>query len=255
MQGGSRNLDLSKKFEIFNKKILDWVIQYNSNCNATGEESPFPLLATCQGIELLYALLYKDTSVLDKFDSWNLFIPMHPNQNILNKNNFKTFKTFSNFTDLDFEILISQPSTVHLHNYGIRRDIDSHKKMAEEYQGIVNLEILTSAWDRNGKEFIGSVEERKLNIFGSIFHPEQMPYNYCLSIHENLYCTESYSVNSKLEKAFVDLCLKNKNKIQQEELDKLGVIKNSSRLNYIKCKTSEKDYEYDFLIFKDQNNK
>jgi hypothetical protein len=242
MQGGSRNLNLSKPFEEMNKYVLDYVINHNLKY---GNENPFPLLCTCQGIELLYALLYKNVEILSKFKSWNYFIPMK----IMDDQLIKKSKFFHLFNEEDFNIFTSKPSTVHLHNYGI--DLDYHKKfsLSKEYQNLVDLQILTYAQDREGKSFVGNVEDSRLNIFASIFHPEQMPYNYCLEAHPEVYNSESARINIKLEKAFVEISKLSKNRINEKEAEKFKIIKDSKRLNFIVSKMSEEDYEYEFMLF------
>lgn len=242
MQGGSRNLDLSKPYEDLNKYIIDFVINHNLKY---GNENPFPLLCTCQGIELLYAILYKNVEILSKFKSWNYFIPMQ----IVDDQLIRRSKFFHLFEEEDYNIFTTKPCTVHLHNFGIDLDYQKNFKLSDEYQNVVNLEILTYAQDRQGKSFIGNSEDSRLNIFASIFHPEQMPYNYCLETSPEVFNSESSRVNIKLEKAFVEISKLSKNRINDKEAERFKIIKHSKRLEFIVKKMSEEDYEYEFLIF------
>jgi len=218
-QGGGRNLNLNRHFEKLNKYILDFCIRKN-----TKENKIFPLWGTCQGIELFYSLIYGTVDVLERNSAWKYYIPMKFDQSI------HSSKMFKEFSEEDFNTLENKPSTVHIHNLGMFTDINEKFPLADDYKGVVDLEVTTWANDKNGKEFIGSCEDKRNNIFMTIFHPELLPYDYELST-ENVYSDESVRVSSKLALGFVNLCKMNDHRFSSiEEMREYGLIENTNRM-------------------------
>lgn len=240
MQGGSRTINLCKPFEKMNKFILDYVIKTNSI-----DKKVFPLWGTCQGIELLYAILHDDLNVNTKFNSWKHYIPMEYNDNII-----RNSKMFKYFTDEDFKVYSTTPCTIHLHNYGIYIKYDNNIHFAKEYKESVHLEVTSYAKDRDGKEFIGTCEDKRNNIYACIFHPEDLPFNYGLSVHDDVFLEEGVRVSNLLAKGFIETAKMNTNRFESiEDLRKYEFVEFSNRITYKHYQPAEEDYDYEVIIF------
>jgi len=138
-------------------------------------------------------------------------------------------KMFKEFNEEDFNILGNKPSTVHLHTLGMSTDINKKFSFTDEYKGVVDLEVTTWAKDRDEREFIGTCEDKRNNIFMTIFHPEMMPYEYGLSTTE-VWSDESTRVSGKIASGFVNLCKMNDHTFSSiDEMRKFGLIENTNR--------------------------
>lgn len=242
MQGGSRDFVIGGTFEAFNKYIFDKVIEINQSGKI------FPLWATCQGFELIYYLLYNDLSILQNFDSWKYFIPME-----LNQDNIKDSNMYACFTEQDFIDYTTKPTTVHLHNYGVDYEIPSNFKLTEQYKGVVNLVTTSYAADRKGKRFIGTSEDKKLNLFLVIFHPENLPYNYALKDLTDIYHDKAFNISLKLGQAFIERAKLNGNQLSEEEKKELFLIHDSENHSYEWFDIPD-DYNYKIVKYLKQNN-
>jgi gamma-glutamyl hydrolase len=159
-QGGDRDLILGNRWENNALYILEKIKEINDG----GKH--LPLWAACQGQELLFSLIANTTSVLEKFDAWNIPLPLE----LLT--NTRSSKMFSLFSEEDFNNVSTQPITAHFHNLGT-----SVEKFLE-YENLSSFfKITTLGSDRQGKEFIATFEAIKYPIYGPQFHPEKVPYD------------------------------------------------------------------------------
>lgn len=206
-QGGMINLTIGSEFVKFNEKVLQKII----NLNKKGEY--FPLWLTCQGFELIHIILTKDDNCLNNFNSWDDITPLQFDEEAI-----RNTKMFTFFDKNDFLNLRSKNTTVHYHNYGVNTSLyEKHKILSDMFK------ITTFGRDRDGKKYIASIEGLEYPIFGTQFHPEELPYSDSLN-KEGVSPSESIKISQLFGLSFVEEARKSKNKMNEEELKKWKFI-------------------------------
>lgn len=158
--GGSRDLKLSSVWEQNAAYILNKTITMNE------QGIYFPLWGTCQGFELLHAILADDTVILTDYDAFNYAMSA-----ILNENT-RTAKMFSFFSEEDFGNFEKKNTSAHFHNLGV--DPDDYDK----YPRLKSFFKITSlGTDLDGKVFVNTVESPKYPVYAVQFHPEKIAFD------------------------------------------------------------------------------
>lgn len=207
-QGGSRDLRLSSPFEKQSEIIIN-----------IARENKIPVWFTCQGFELLHAILTKNTDSLVSSDAWDLLLPATFTSSAKQSRMFKYFST----EDFDF-----YTKNAHFQNYHhLRIDPSLYVKYP-----LLNQFIITSLGkDLNGNIFVNSIESRDFNkskFFAVQFHPEKHSY---VKSTPNLGTLEGILMTSKLAASFLDEILKtiSSNVLSAEDEAKFGVFLVSDR--------------------------
>jgi gamma-glutamyl hydrolase len=142
--------------------IFDRTIQAND------EKDVMPLWGTCLGFEwLLIAAAQGDVDILDppdggQMDAYNISLPLEFTSLA------KTSKLFSHASNEIFEILSQENVTMNNHHYGI---FPEHFAATEALSSF--YDILSLNKDRQGVEFVSTMEAKKYPIFGTQWHPEK----------------------------------------------------------------------------------
>ena len=142
------------------QRIFDNIVQFNENGDF------MPLWGTCMGFQWLLISASRDQNILDpksgQMDSYNYSIPL----------DFTTeaapSKLFTHAPQYIYKILETKNVTMNNHHYGIWTD---HFKSTESLSSFFN--VLSTNVDRNGDEFVSTIEAYKYPIFGSQWHPEK----------------------------------------------------------------------------------
>ncbi len=161
LQGGDRDLNEKGLFE----KNLDNLLEL-------AKKHKKPVFFTCQGFEYLFfnlAMKDKKPNPLSNFNSWEVLLPAKIED-------VKNSEMFKYFTEKDLEDISNtkEPAFIHYHNLGIKTDL-----YRESFSD--KLKMTTIGLDKDGKEFVNSVESKDFNeskFFAVQFHPEKANYNY-----------------------------------------------------------------------------
>ena len=160
-QGGGRNLNLTAPWEKLARNILNKVITENLRGNF------IPLWGTCQGFELIHALIAGNTSVLTNFDAYNIATPL-----IFEDKELKESRMFKFFNDKDLISLKSQNTTAQFHHLGVS------SKAYDTFQILNNyFRITSSSKGLDDNLSIATIEAKHLPIYSVQFHPEKLPYD------------------------------------------------------------------------------
>ena len=160
-QGGGRDFDLNAPWEKLASKILNKVMQENL------EGKFIPLWGTCMGFELIHVLVAGNTSVLTKFDSYNIETPLTFDDQIL-----KTSRMFKFFSDQDIVSLKTINSTAQFHHLGVAKEsYDTFPSLRSYF----NITSFGKGIDE--KLSIATVEAKNFPIYAVQFHPEKLPYD------------------------------------------------------------------------------
>ena len=221
--GGGRDFNLSCQWEKQAKHIIK-----------RAKETGLPIWGTCQGFQLIIALIAEDAGIIKKEYSHDFTVDK------LNESSFNNDSLiFSLFENKSLDVLFNNKSILFDHNFGLsRNDYDNNKALKNE------LTITSYANDNKGKEFANTFESKNKNIFGSQFHPETMPYirreNSKFKNEDNV-----LRMNVLIGNFIVDLCRKNKNRFNKEDRGKYDFINlYENNTNYWKYDNDSNGYYF-----------
>lgn len=125
-----------------------------------------PLWGTCMGFQWLLISASRDVDILDpksgQFDAYNYSIPLDFTENAA------TSKFLKDAPDGVYEILATENVTMNNHHYGIYTE---HFLETESLTSFFNM--LSTNEDREGVEFVSTIEAYKYPIYGTQWHPEK----------------------------------------------------------------------------------
>lgn len=142
---------------------------YKKVLNANDHGDYFPLWGTCQGFQLLNILTSDDWGILDRyaFNSENLSLPLDLYEG------WEASRIFGSAPAKIMKILSTENVTENLHHDGIPpASFLNTSSLTSFYQ------ILSTNKDRNGKEFISSMEAFHYPIYGVQWHPERPQFEW-----------------------------------------------------------------------------
>jgi gamma-glutamyl hydrolase len=224
MLGGDRNLNLSHRFE----KTAAYIIK--KSIEAYKQGNPIPIWGTCQGFELIQSIVM-GTLDLRTFDSENYPTPVRiekPNASILKF-----------FTAHDLEAAQSENIFAEFHHFGIERS------QYEQYQELEEVfDIVATANDRQGKEYIAIIEGKRAPIYGVQFHPEMIGTNRNVDFNVPT-GTNATRISENLANFFVDEARKNRNSF---------VTVDKSKYNFIDSFKDQVHYDSGFYFYEYKND-
>lgn len=203
--GGLTWLWLDAPYVVTARKLYNWAIEAND----AGDF--FPIHGTCLGHQLLHILLTnadRDT-VLIETDSVQ-------NANILNFTKAAADSMY--FADMDPALLekVASPKyniAYENHEMGVP---PAHYEQWPELKEWYN--ILSTTRDRNGVEYISTVEGKMYPFFGTQWHPEKPPFEF--SDRHIPHMKPAIHVSQHLADTFVDIARLSQHKVDPEvELD------------------------------------
>eukprot|EP00003_Mantamonas_plastica_P024915 TRINITY_DN4762_c0_g1_i1.p1 TRINITY_DN4762_c0_g1~~TRINITY_DN4762_c0_g1_i1.p1 ORF type:complete len:378 (+),score=134.15 TRINITY_DN4762_c0_g1_i1:129-1136(+) len=154
--GGGADLSANSTFRNTATLLYNLAIEANKN----GQH--FPIWGTCLGFQTLNVITANNISVLSGFDSENITLPLDFTSDPSKSRMF-------GFAGQEIvKILGSQPVTMNNHHSGVtpeRFNSDPH------LSSFFNL--LSTNKDREGKEFVSSIEGKEFPIYGTQWHPEK----------------------------------------------------------------------------------
>jgi gamma-glutamyl hydrolase len=157
MLGGDRNLNLNNPFE----KTAAYLLKKSIESYRQG--NPIPIWGTCQGFELIQSIVMGNLD-LRVFDSENYPSPIR-----IEKADARILRFFSKE---DLTAAETMDIFAEFHHFGIER---------EQFQQYASLggvfDIVATARDRQGKEYVSIIEGKRVPIYGTQFHPEMVGTN------------------------------------------------------------------------------
>lgn len=197
--GGSRFLHLDGQYERIVQIIINKIIEYKDKMNIH-----LPLWGTCQGFELLHVIFAKTHSVLSDFNSEEIKLPLK-----FDPSTIKSTRMFKEFSDQNLSDLANKDVTAHFHYLGVKPE--DYKT----YPILNELFLATSTgFDRDGKEFIATIEGRRYPFYATQFHPEDVAFTevYSEGIPESI---EAVRISQQFINFFLSELNMNDNKIDE----------------------------------------
>lgn len=144
---------------------------YDNTVAANAAGDFMPLWGTCMGFQWLLICQSRDQNILDpksgQMDSYNYSIPLDFTSAA------PPSRMFSNAPDRIIDILANENVTMNNHHYGIWTD---HFESTSSLSSFFN--VLSTNKDRNGDEFVSTMEAFKYPIYGSQWHPEKNSFEW-----------------------------------------------------------------------------
>jgi len=140
---------------------------FNLTIQANDKGDYFPLQAHCLGFEMLQLIVSKNNSVLGKYESENISLPL------MFAAQFKNSRLFGSLSDRLAKIFSTEPVTVNNHLYGVGPNEYSDNPSLPQF-----FDILSTNIDFQNKEFISTIEGKKYPIYGLQWHPEKNPFEW-----------------------------------------------------------------------------
>ena len=205
--GGGVNLNTSGYAEI-GKRIVDLAkVAYDDG-------DYFPIWATCLGFEFLTTVISGDLNILSPTDSENLPLPLNFAQD------YRKSKMFSNIENSIAQFLNTNPTTMNNHKYSLLfSKFQTNPKLKSFFK------VLSTSKDRNGLDFVSTMEGIRYPMFATQWHPEKNSFEWTLTEdipHEEM----SIKVTQYMSNFFVNQARLNQHRFASPEEESAALIYN-----------------------------
>jgi gamma-glutamyl hydrolase len=142
---------------------------YDRTVEANDADDFMPLWGTCLGFEWLIIATSGDLDILDpkdgQMDAYNISLPLEFTSSA------RQSKLFRDAPPGVYEILAKKDVTMNNHHYGIFTDNFKATESLSSFYDIISVNK-----DRNGVEFVSTLEAFKYPIYATQWHPEKNPF-------------------------------------------------------------------------------
>ena len=174
----------------------------------------FPIWATCLGLEFLSTLISGDANILSNTDSSNLPLPLTFSQD------YRNSKLFGRIPDFLAHYLSTAATTMNNHKHSLLTSTFEQNEKLNSF-----FKVLSTNKDRNGLEFVSTLEGNKYPIFATQWHPEKNSFEW--SSKENIPHQEmSIKVTQYMSNFFVNQARLNHHKFSSTEEEAEALIYN-----------------------------
>jgi len=151
----------------------------------------FPIEGHCLGFELLSNVIAQNNSILEKFNSENLSLPLYF------YDTYKQSRIFGNAAQNILDILTKQAVTMNNHQYGVTPYTYAMNVALNSFFRVISYSV-----DRNSKQFVSTVEGFKYPIYALQWHPEKAAFEWTFT--EGIdHSTDSVMANNYIASFFV----------------------------------------------------
>lgn len=190
------------------------MIFYNLAISAQDKDGDsFPLWGTCQGFELISALVSKQ-NLLTAVDAEDLPLPLN-----FTKEASKSV-LFGNLPEDVYRPLKTEKVTANFHHWGLTPSTFSKNKELRSF-----LKVLSTNMDRNGREFISSMEAYKYPVYAVQWHPEKNNFMWTPKAHID-HDAHAVRVSQYFADFFVAQARKSQHRFPDAKAESQAVISN-----------------------------
>ncbi len=221
--GGGVNLSTSGYAKI-GKRIVDLAI------TAFDKGDYFPIWGTCLGLEFLSTLVSEDLNILSQTDTMNLPLPLKFSED------YRSSKMFGTIDDSLAHFLSTAPTTMNNHKRSLLTSTFEKNQKLKSF-----FKILSTNKDRNGLEFVSTIEGAKYPIFATQWHPEKNAFEWTLKEdlpHQDM----SIKVTQYMSNFFVNQARLNQHRFASTKEEGAALIYNFNPVYTGKISTREQCY-------------
>ncbi|CAG9461317.1 unnamed protein product [Pedinophyceae sp. YPF-701] len=210
--GGLTWLWLDAPYVITARKLFKWALEANDKGDV------FPIWGTCLGFQLLH-ILVSDVSrndLLIETDS-----VAHPTTLEWAEDVREKSALLEDMPDDLFDGLADPDQNIAMqnHEYGLPPHHYDKWPVLNDW-----FRILSTSVDRNGTEYVSTMEARKYPFFGSQWHPEKPPFEFAMT--EVPHSANAIGVSQYLANKFVSFARQSKHRPESLEMELEMVMNN-----------------------------
>jgi gamma-glutamyl hydrolase len=185
---------------------------YNQAMTAFNNNDYFPLWGICLGFELLATMVSGSSSVLSHSDSDNLPLPLNFTPEYQNS------RLFANIAPELAKYLSTAPTTLNLHyNCVSTETLKANKKLNNFFR------VLSINKDRNGKQFVSTMEGNKYPFYATQWHPEKNSFEWSTALNIPHY-PMSVEVTQYMSNFFVNQTRQSRHKFKSSKEEQAQLI-------------------------------
>jgi len=139
---------------------------YNLALKANDRGDYFPIWGTCQGFEQLLMMTSGNLSILEHFNAEDYSV------SLMFAPAFRTSRIFSNLPEKLIAQIQNRDVCENLHEQGITPHGFTHNNLQSFYT------VLSTNLDRDGKEFVSTMEALRYPIYATQWHPERNQFEW-----------------------------------------------------------------------------
>jgi gamma-glutamyl hydrolase len=208
--GGSADIGVNSPLYNTAKYIVSLAMEANDKGDY------FPIEAHCLGFELLSSVVAQNSSILEKFDSENLSLPLKF------YDTYKESKLFGNTDPSIINILSQEAVTMNNHQYGVAPITYSTNPLLSNFFRMISWD-----YDRNNKAFVSTVESLKYPFYLLQWHPEKVAFEWTTTEGIN-HSTDSVEANEYIAQHFLSEVRKSNHKFSTPAAEYKALIYNYS---------------------------
>ncbi|XP_023345868.1 gamma-glutamyl hydrolase isoform X2 [Eurytemora carolleeae] len=204
--GGRSNIENSTY-----SRLVTQIFEYAKAANDDGDY--FPIWATCLGFEFITLASTADKiRHLARCDAWDQHLPL----NLLE--DWKESRLFKKADNDILNILTTMNVTSNFHMYCLTMDNFTRFKMDEFY-----IPLSTNI-DKNGLEYITSVEAKNYPFYGTHFHPEKASFEIGYTRPNIPHTREAILANGHFAQFFIEEAKRSKHRFNSREIEEKSLI-------------------------------
>jgi gamma-glutamyl hydrolase len=177
----------------------------------------FPVWGTCLGFELLTTMVGGE-GILSQVDAGNYSIPLNLTSAA------QTSRLFSLFSSSALGWISQEPLTTNNHYFAVTTDTFKNNPKLTEF-----FTVLSTNLDKNGVEFVSTMESKKYPVYGVQWHPEKNGFEWessqATNHSEHAVAVMQYTANFLIQEA-----RKSSHKFVSSEAEQKALIYNYSPL-------------------------
>jgi gamma-glutamyl hydrolase len=206
--GGATDIGLNSPLYKTAQYLLNLAIQANKKGDY------FPIEAHCLGFELLSTVVAQNSSILERFDSENLSLPLNFSVD------YKESKLFGETDPAILTILSQQPVTMNNHAYGVTPLTYKTNTALSTFFRMISWD-----YDRNQKAFVSTSESLEYPFYLLQWHPEKIAFEWTPTEGIN-HSADSVEANEYMAEHFLSEVRKNYHKFSTPKAEYQALIYN-----------------------------